>query len=157
MELDQRARLVAIERSGIITLAYHQRLQDLCRNAFTSLGPDAVQLNVVTATHQVFIAEYPPPSRWRKPSPLSNSGCREVVLADQTLSVPDTTDHPVMCIMPWAKDWKAYLGAPVYFEDMPVGSLCALGRKTRKWSSTDQSLLESFAEKVTDNLKSLAS
>jgi GAF domain-containing protein len=148
MGLDSVPRLIAIERSGILLVKRQEMLVEVCKALYEALSVDDVQVNVITATHQIFVAEWPKPKRRRKPNPLTNSGCREVILANQPVVIPDSREHPIMCTMPWVKEWLGYLGVPLRYEGQPLGTLCVLTRKVRQWTPEDVALVESHAERI---------
>lgn len=150
--LDSRARLAALERSGIRLIGVQEALQEACQAAAGLLRGDAAQVNVVTRYEQEFLAEWPRPRRWRKPVPLSNSGCREVVIAEHTLVIDDTHEHPVVCVMPWVQDWRGYIGAPIAYDTQVIGSLCVLTKEPRDWTDGDVAALEVLADKVSASL-----
>lgn len=154
MELDSATRLIAIERSGILLAAQQEALNAVCKMAHQLIGADASQLNVITASEQLFVAEWPQPRFWRKPVPLSNSGCREVVLAEKPVVIPDSREHPVACLMPWSQDWLGYLGSPVSYGNEVLGSLCVLSKKVRHWSDKDVRIMRGLAGQVGDLLSS---
>lgn len=116
----------------------------ICYTVCQLLDVDAAQLNVVTDTQQVYIAEWPRVSR--PPVALSNSGCREVVLANDMIAIEDTLAHPIMCQMPWTLSWRGYLGVPLHYDGQTIGSLCALTVKKRAWTSIERVSLEALAE-----------
>lgn len=148
------ARTAAIEASGIRLVALHDALERVCKSAHQSVKGDSVMLNVLTQDAQVFVAEYPRPKKKKQPVPMSNAGCREVVLSEATVNIYDSTKHPVMCIMPWSKAWKAYLGVPVLFGDQVLGSLCTVDADCRTWTPKEIAALEMGAEQVGEILKS---
>lgn len=152
MELDASLRLIAIERSGILLLKRQAVMSEICQALYTELSVSFVQINVVTATEQVFIAEWPTPKKKRNPSPLSNSGCREVVLAETAVVIPDSHLHPIVCLMPWAQDWRGYLGCPVVYEGQVLGALCVLTRAVRDWTEDEVTVVQKYADKVSRSL-----
>lgn len=148
MQLAALTRLAAIERSGILLTARYSALSGICEAVATDLGVNSAQVNVITATQQIFVAEWPKPRKRREPGPLSDSGCREVVLAEHTVIIPDTALHPVVSGQPWTLEWRGYLGAPVRFSNQILGSLCVLTKEPRAWSETNVDTLEQYADKV---------
>ena len=59
MRADDPDRLSAIERSGLLRHTQHERLNRLCYTATELLDVDAAQINVLTDTQQVYVAEWP--------------------------------------------------------------------------------------------------
>jgi len=143
---DDPARLLAIERSGLLRHTQSERLNRLCYTATQLLNADASQVNVLTATQQVYVAEWP--RVLRLPTDLQESGCKEVLAAERTLVVPDTLDHPLMCAQPWTATWRAYLGTPLVLDGQVLGTMCALDHAPRDWSRYDELALEGIAAMV---------
>lgn len=152
MNLDSTSRLAAIERSGILQASRQQAFMAVCKLAHTLVGATASQLNVLTADEQLHLAEWPRPRIWRKPIPLSESGCREVVIAEVPIVIPDTLLHPIMCLKPWVGEWRGYLGCPVVYDGEVIGSLCALTNSVRHWSQKDVGIMRGLAAQVSDLL-----
>lgn len=144
--INDQERLRAVELSGLLRHEMGRRMVHICYTATALLDVDASQLNVITADQQIFVAEWP--RARRDPVGLENSGCREVVAAQETLAVSNTIYHPVMCQMPWSATWGGYLGAPIRFHDQVLGSLCVLTHDPRDWKRTDIMALESLAKLV---------
>lgn len=140
--------MAALKRSGLLRHQQHERLVRICYTAVELIGADCSQLNVITATQQVFIAEWPRTAQ-RSPVELDNSGCSEVIALGGLLAVEDTLAHPVMCIMPWTAHWQGYLGAPITYEGQAIGSLCTLSVNKRAWSKHDQLTIQTLADMVT--------
>lgn len=144
-------RLAALERSGLLSRALDERLERLVTTAASVLNADASQLNVLTDTSQHRLSRWPPVT-CTQVSPVSESGCRHVVEAGTTLVVPDTAEHPVLCVMPWARTWRSYLGTPIDYDSEPIGALCVLTRQPREWSRTDVMALEAVGRLVSHAL-----
>tara|TARA_R110000850_G_scaffold17028_6_gene52667 strand:+ start:217 stop:1383 length:1167 start_codon:yes stop_codon:yes gene_type:complete len=93
-------------------------------------------------------------------TPLSHSFCQHVVRKDAPLVVDDAPNHSLV------KDnlaiselgVGAYLGVPVYTPEMqPVGALCVIEEKARKWSDEEVASLKQLANCVTDAIRLNAS
>ena len=89
-------------------------------------------------------------------TPLSHSFCQHVVRKDAPLVVDDAPNHSLV------KDnlaiselgVGAYLGVPVYTPEMqPVGALCVIEEKARKWSDEEVASLKQLANCVTDAIR----
>ncbi len=152
MELDSAVRLAAIERSGILIGARQEAFNAVCKMAHSLVGADCSQLNVLNAQSQIYVAEWPRPGRFRQPTPMKDSGCREVVIAEVPIVIDDSRLHPVTCLMPWTSDWLGYLGCPVTYDSQVLGSLCVLTKKVRPWSAKDVGIMRGLAAQVSDLL-----
>lgn len=144
------ARLEALERSGLLRHTGQSQLTRLCYTTTALLGADAAQINVVTDSEQVFVAQWP--REKRPPADLSSSGCREVVVTGQVIAVEDARDHPMMCTMPWVASWQGYIGAPLRFQGQVIGALCALSVTHRAWTRLDKVSLQGLADLVEASL-----
>lgn len=141
--LTDPARLDALARSGLLAHGQRARLDLLCQTAASIVRVPAAQVNVLTAEQQISVGKYPPDGD--RELPVMVAGCRQVVLAEHPVIVPDTREHPVMCGLPWAADWRAYLGVPVYAADQVIGSFCVLDRPVRAWTAWDIAGLQGLA------------
>lgn len=146
MRPDDGARLLAIERSGLLRHTQSERLNRLCYTATQLLDVAAAQINVLTATQQVYVAEWP--RVLRLPTDIKGSGCQEVLKAEHSLAVNDTREHPVMCAMPWSATWQSYLGVPLQLDGLTLGTMCALDHQPREWTKYDVLTLEGIAAMV---------
>lgn len=146
MRADDPDRLSAIERSGLLRHTQHERLNRLCYTATELLDVDAAQINVLTDTQQIYVAEWP--RVLRRPTDIRESGCQEVLAAERTVAIDDTRTHPVMCRMPWTATWRGYLGTPLKLDSMVLGTMCALTTHTRAWTDMDRLTLEGIAAMV---------
>ena len=147
--LSDPERLAAIERSGLLRHGPDERLIRICYTATELLRCDISQLNILTATQQLFVAEWPAPGFERKPQDITEAGCSVVIEENHVIAVPDTREHPVMCNMPWIREWRGYLGAPVTFDGMAIGSLCALTVDPRGWTPQDCLAVQTLADMAT--------
>lgn len=142
------ARLAAIEASAILTTQRGKDVQDICERLCKALKGDRAQVNLITADQQVFIGDWPKPRFWSKPIALKDGGCREVVLADHTLAIPDTRQHPVMCLMPWVQEWRGYIGTPIHYDGQVLGVMCVLTTWVRTWQDSEITRIEGFAREM---------
>lgn len=145
--LSDRDRIAALERSGLLKKDLDGRIQHLAYTAYSLLKADAAQLNVHIDGIQRTVAEWPRAAPVDLPAP--DSGCYQVLVAEQTLAVPDTLDHPTMCVLPWANTFRGYLGAVVCFDNQAVGTLCALSIEKRCWTPLEIVTIEAVARLVT--------
>lgn len=151
MNIGDPERLAALERSGLLRHDDYDRLTRLCYTATELLDADAAQINVITDSQQVFLAEWP--RTVRPPAALSSSGCRQVVLRGELVAVEDTLKDPVLCTMPWVASWRGYMGVPLTFEGQVLGSMCVLTVKQRPWSMMDRVALEGLGDMVEGAIK----
>ncbi len=146
--IDDPERLAALRQSGMLRHDVAKRLDHLVYSAAMLTQADGAQLNVVDDQCVHHVSEWPPAEPPTPPDHIHNAGCREVVLQEMTLDVPDVWQHPVMCQMPWTTSWRGYLGTPIYYRAKLIGSLCVLTRQPRKWSELDLRALEGVARLV---------
>lgn len=146
--LDDPERLAALRQSGLLRHVVDERLKHLVYSAAILTQADAAQINVLDDTRQHHICEWPESDTPTPPDDVSTAGCREVILQEMSLVVPDVWNHPVMCQMPWTKTWRGYLGTPICYHDQIIGSLCVLTRQPRTWSELDLRALEGVARLI---------
>jgi GAF domain-containing protein len=141
-------RLEALRESGLLRKSASERLHHLAYTACSLLQADACQINALDDTMQRTVTGYPPnPEGWED-IPVELTGCQEVVLLRAPLVIPDVRQHPIMCHLPWAEVWQAYLGVPVQFDMQTIGSLCVLSQTPRGWRSYETTALEGLARLV---------
>ncbi len=151
MDFKDPARLTALQRSGLMRKEVAERLVHICYTAHQLLRADGAQLNVLDDQKQYVQAEWPPAEL--DPIPIELSGCQEVVKVEKPLVVPDTREHPVMCLLPWSGHWGGYLGVPLCYDGHVIGALCALSHETRNWSDQDVLALQSLSQLATWSLE----
>lgn len=146
-------RLDALTRSGLLNRDTAARLDHLAFTACRLLMTDACQINALDGHLQRTVTGYPP-GEWPD-MPLEDTGCKEVVLTGRPFIVSDSFAHPVACVMPWAEQFRGYLGVPVTFDDLVVGSICVLSFQPRSWKTIDITALEGVSRLVGMSLEGL--
>lgn len=152
-ELDDPARLAALERSGLMRKEAGARFTHVCYTVTQLLNSDVSMLSVITSDRQRFVAEWPR-TPLQPELDLSQSGCKEVVLTNRLVAITDTRLHPVLCRMSWSAIWQGYASAPVVLDGQPIGALCALTVGRRQWSAHDEHALSGLADLVSASLQS---
>lgn len=143
-------RLAALGRSGLLDKSVPDRIQHLVYTAHSLLRADVAQLNVLTASTQHTVAEWPRvPPRTR---PIAETGCQHV-LVSETVAVQDMVDDPIMCVLPWSNHFRGYIGSVICYGDQPIGALCALTVEPRRWTKTDELTLKSLTRLVSLSLE----
>ncbi len=146
-ELTDPVRLSALKRSGILKYDLHERLERICYYVTTLLKCDGSQVNILTDTIQITVGAYPP-DLLNDPIDVNLSGCRFVVLSEETIAIANTTTDETTCNEDWCSSFGKYLGTPIRYEGKVIGALCALGfiPSTEKWSYNDIMTIEGFAD-----------
>jgi serine phosphatase RsbU (regulator of sigma subunit) len=141
------------------------------------LGSEVGLVSLVGADRQFFLGQHGLSEPWRntRQTPLSQSICHMVVTSgaaveiEDTATDPRTRSHEARTVL----EVGSYLGVPLLDDNGdPIGSLCAIDRYPRHWSSTDRNLLTelsaaarsemrarvavSVAERATDRVQVLA-
>lgn len=140
--LEDEARVRALHTSGLLTKSVQDRICHLAYTAAQLTRADIAQVNALDDNLQYHACQWPPEHSPVIERPLDASGCKEVVLSEKTIVIPDTRDHPVTCDMPWARAYPAYLGTPIRFRNEIIGSLCVLAGEPRLWSFQDVMAIE---------------
>lgn len=89
-------------------------------------------------------------------TPLSHSFCQYVVSENATLIVDNASEHPLVADNMAISDLgvNAYLGAPIYGAgNAPLGALCVIEGKPRKWDDDAIQNMEKLAFCVTDAIR----
>ena len=139
-------RLAALEASGLLDKNERGRLSHLTYSAVMLTGADISQINVLGAVIQHTIAQHPLPLR--EPVPVGVSACYEVIRQDATVVIADAANDPNACDLPWAQEFRAFLGTPVHHDGEPIGSMCVVNVKPREWRSCDRMAVEGLARLV---------
>lgn len=141
-----------------MALSQLKRLTATCRNAVTALQVDSAQVNALDARRVRVAAEWPVVRvRGRRrtfPGPIS--GCHEVVVAEHTIVVENSLEHPIMCAKPWTGLWRGYLGSPLRFNGQVIGTMCVMTHDVRSWSDDDIAIIEGLARQVATGLRQSA-
>jgi len=144
--IDDPVRLAALEESGLLDKDVVGRLTHLTYSAVMITGADASQINVLGDVTQHTIAQHPEPRR--APIPVEASACYRVIQQNVTIAVVDAAHDPDACDLPWAQDFRGYLGTPVCYDDEPIGSICVVSVEPREWRRHDELALEGLARLV---------
>lgn len=144
--LTRPERLVALKESGLLRHDPAGRLDLLCETACTILRVPIAEVNTLDAEIQTSVGRWPPLTK-RATKLVRDTGCREVIIAAAPVIVPNTLDHPTMCMIPAVtqEGAKAYLGVPVYFSGQIIGSFCVIDVEVREWSHWDVAGLQGLA------------
>lgn len=107
---------------------------------------------------QVFASQLGLDAPWsdRGETPLSHSFCQHVKNSNTPLIVSDAREHPLVCENLAIRDLNviAYLGQPVHDPGgNPLGALCVIDARPRKWSARDEALLGDLAVCVSDEIR----
>lgn len=92
----------------------------------------------------------------QRQTPLSHSFCQHVVNDNATLVIEDAAQHQKVKDNLAIRDLgvATYLGAPIYNpEDQPIGALCVIDGKPRRWTPEEIEQLERLSSCVTDAIK----
>lgn len=146
--IDDPNRIDALHRSGLLRHDVQERLSSLCYSAVQLCRADASMINVQEGGLQQVAAVWPADAHPHEKLPYRESGCREVLETEETVAVPDTTEHPILCTVPWTNRWRGYLGTPVSYEGQIIGSICVLTRAPRVWQPHDMITLQGLARLV---------
>lgn len=151
--MSSEARLEALRASGLLKKSTPERLHHLAYTACTLLEVDACQINALDDKLQRTVTGYPPSPEGWKDIPVDLTDCQEVVLLDEPLIIPDVSEHPIMCNLPWAEHWQGYLGVPLTFDEQTIGSVCVLSLQPRVWRSYEVTALTGIARLVYASLE----
>ncbi len=107
---------------------------------------------------QFFTSHQGLPEPWatKRQTPLSHSFCQHVKASGEPLVVPASRDHPLVCDNLAVRDLnvQAYLGMPIFdAEGLPLGALCVIDGKPRRWSAEHKDLLADIADCVSSEIK----
>lgn len=143
--LDRPERLAALKASGLLRHDVEARLDLLCETACQILRVPMAQVNLLDDKFQTSVGKWPPDED--RITVVQDTGCKEVILAGDVVSVDNTLLHPTLCMIPFVTiaGARAYLGVPVFFDGEVIGSFCAADYEVRKWTTWDIAGLQGLA------------
>jgi|GEM_PF-1756494 len=142
----ENERLLEVGRSGVLTLPANSDIDDILELIRTIFSGVSVHFSVITDSQQI--------EKFHVGKPLGNiersqSICGHVVNNNRPMYIPDTSKktalkkHPLVVKGPKI---AFYAGAPVHgLHDMPLGTLCVIGKRPRDITSAEKKILESFS------------
>jgi len=148
--LSNRARLTALEATGLVDGPTREALDRLTRLAARLLGVPMALVSLVDTDRQFFASAVGLAEPWasRRETPLSHSFCRHVVESNAPLVVEDAPNDPIV------RDNRAiealgiiaYAGMPLRTTQGHVlGSFCAIDNHVRRWSEDDLETLRDLS------------
>lgn len=112
------------------------------------LGVDSVEVNVITAEHQVTIVAAPRGTHAELRANREDSLCVLVVGTDQPLFVSDTLHDKLTEDHAAADLWAAWASAPVHVTGCPAGAVCALKAEPRVWTPEEEQIIQDAADDI---------
>jgi PAS domain S-box-containing protein len=147
--LNDPARVLAVERAGLLDAPAHDALERLSRLAVRLLDAPLAGVTLLTRDAQHFVAlAGKDESNAPRTLPLSHSFCRHVVESGEALVVTDAREHPLLCRTPAVGEMGvlAYIGMPLRTaEGHTLGSFCVYDRRRRDWSEADLETMRDLA------------
>jgi excisionase family DNA binding protein len=152
--LNERQRLVALERTGLVDSPPEEAFDRLTWLAAQSLDAPIALLTLLTPTRQWFksrigldLAE----------TPRSWAFCNHTIMQKQVFTVSDLKKDPRFADNPAVKGergFRFYAGAPVLDEDgFVVGSLCVIDQKPRKLNEREERVIQALAALASDEVR----
>ena len=151
-------RLRAVAQSGIFDAVKDEQFDRITRYARRSLNVPVALISIIGADRQVFKSRDGSSAYTgnRHETPLSHSICKYVIQRRDPLAIGDaaidlrTIDSPAL----QESGVMAYLGAPVFYHDQPIGALCVFDFEPRLWKPEDVTLMRELAHLVSLQLES---
>ena len=148
--LSNRARLAALEATGLVDGPTREALDRLTRLAARLLGVPTALVSLVDTERQFFASAVGLAEPWAslRGTPLSHSFCQYVVEANAPFVVEDAPNHAVVRDNRAIDDLGviAYAGMPLRTTQGHVlGSFCAIDNQTRHWSDEDLQTLRDLS------------
>lgn len=147
-------RLDALRGTGLLDTPAEERFDALTTLASRVLGAPVALVSLVAEDRQFFKSCVGLPEPWSsdRESPLSHSFCQHAVAARRPLIVEDARKHPDLLDNEAIRDMGviAYAGIPLESADgHPIGTLCVIDHKPRRWTDEEVDLLREIARAVT--------
>jgi transcriptional regulator with GAF, ATPase, and Fis domain len=144
--------------SGLLAEAEDEMLQSIVMEAAQELSTPIALVNLVLEEIQFFKAHYglPKDLAAARGTERDVSFCQFVVRDGETFEVTNAQqDTRVPQHLVKHHDIQSYLGLPVVFDDVIVGSLCVIDTKPRKFTDAERLALRNLADRVNQRLVEL--
>ena len=130
---------------GNLKIEQVSSLNELAASVRAKLNSVAVMISLVGDRGQQVIAidGMTLPDQFQDGVPLDYSICQHTMAMNFPLAIDDAVSHPLL------RDNKAfpelgitsYVGAPIHDENKPVGAICAIELKQRRWMTEEVDLM----------------
>ena len=148
-------RRTALDAAGLLDGEMHPALDRLALLAARVLRCPVAQVNVVTPEHQIPIAHVG--EGWDRPVPLDASLCQYPATTGEALILDDVVEHPVFRNQAAVVEAgiRAYAGVPFGLEGgtWPLGTICVVDLRPRRWSPDEIATLEDLATSVASEVE----
>lgn len=143
-------RMDLLDRAGLLGKEVSERLTQIASAAVILTEADQCEINVIAGDDQKHLAWWPPYAPDVKPVEVAEeSACLVVVQSGQPLILDDVQDHPHCAAQSWAGTRiNSYLGVPISFENIVVGSLCVFSLAHKHWTRGELTAMAGMASLV---------
>jgi GAF domain-containing protein len=142
-------RLAALDRSGLMDAPPSDHLDQLTRRAADQLGTPMAVISLLDE-HRLFVASgvgLAGQVAEQREAPADASYCQYVVALDDELVINDSTEDELVRDHPATADGvRAYLGAPLRYDDHCLGAFCVVDDRPREWTPEDIATVRALAE-----------
>ncbi|SDA24842.1 GAF domain-containing protein [Sphingomonas sp. NFR15] len=151
---DERRRLMAVERSGLLNSENEEGFDRLTWLAAQTLDTPIALLTLLTPTKQWFKSKV---GLDMADTPRSWAFCNHTILQREVFTVPDLSADPRFADNPAVAGeprFRFYAGAPVVDDDgFIVGSLCVIDRKPRVIGEREMKTIQALAAIASDEVR----
>jgi excisionase family DNA binding protein len=151
---DERRRLMALERSGLLHSESEERFDRLTWLAAQSFDAPIALLTLLTPTKQWFKSKV---GVDMADTPRSWAFCNHTILQRDVFTVPDLSADPRFAANPAVAGepgFRFYAGAPVLDDGgFVVGSLCVIDRKPRVIGERETKTIQALAAVASDEVR----
>jgi excisionase family DNA binding protein len=154
LALNERQRLVALERSGLVDTAPEEAFDRLAWLASQTLEAPVALVTLLTPTRQWFKSRI---GLDLTETPRNWSFCNHTILQKGVFSIPDLARDPRFAANPAVagpRGFRFYAGAPVRdSEGFAVGSLCVIDTRPRVLGEIQEKALLALAGLASDEFR----
>lgn len=154
LALNERQRLVALERSGLLDTPPEEAFDRLTWLAAQSLDVPIALLTLLTPTRQWFKSKI---GLELLETPRSWAFCNHTIMQKQVFSVSNLAEDPRFADNPAVRGepgFRFYAGAPVLDEDgFVVGSLCVIDHKPRTLDERGEQIIQALAALASNEVR----
>ena len=148
--LNDKERLRALRESGLLDSPREQFFDDVTSDVCQMLGVPISLVTLIAPDKQFFKSAVGLDAETleKRETPIKDSACQYVVKEGSLVKINDVALDPFFRLHQGLHNVNAgaYLGTPLYVFGQPIGSVCAVDTKPRKWTESEIDFLEDKAE-----------
>jgi len=150
LTLEDPLRMDLLDRAGLLGKETSVRLTQIASAAVVLTEADQCEINVIAGDEQRHIAYWPVYGPEDETVDVADeSACVIVVQSEQPLILDDVKTDPHCARQTWAGTRiNSYMGVPISYENVVVGSLCVFSLAHKHWTRGELTAMQGMASLV---------